>query len=595
MRSSSIVKINACKKEKLMLKKLGFYDLIKLFKYLRPRTFWYFLGLFGDTATEASLVLVVPIIIKIMVDASIKRDSAMLWKGFIIAGSEAIIASALFLIFIPLLWTTISRTMVDIKIKIVKHVLRLPVSYFEKNHSGDIISRLTNDVDILWGPLGWILRQIIFVTFSGVGSAIIMVLLDWRFGIILISMGICSTMLNIKFSASIRNISGKLQKAKGTLTEKVSDMFSGFVIMKMFQIEDRLSSQFSTVNDDVQKITLERYKKRAQLDAANFVISWINFGGTISIGALFYIAGGVEIGTVIGEINLLGNVNVMIRRLGGLIAELQSSLAGSSRVIELLSTETEPVSYDIPGTSKSNNMLEMSQVSFKYEEKPILSGISLSVKKGETIALVGGSGGGKSTIIKLFMGFYPTNEGTIIIDGKPLNKFTLKELRKMFAYVPQDACMFDGTIEENIRFGKPDATDEEVISAAKSAFAHEFIAEMPQQYKTMVGERGVRLSGGERQRIAIARAILKDAPILLLDEATSSLDSHSEQQVQMALELLMKGRTALIIAHRLSTIENSDKIYVIEDGRVVEEGRHHELLELSGTYSRMYNVQFKAG
>jgi ABC-type multidrug transport system fused ATPase/permease subunit len=226
------------------------------------------------------------------------------------------------------------------------------------------------------------------------------------------------------------------------------------------------------------------------------------------------------------------------------------------------------------------------------DDVEVLHEISLSADQGQVVALVGPSGGGKSTLIKLLLGFYPVRDGEIAIDGRQVEGYSLPQLRSMMAYVPQDAYLFDGTIEENIRYGRPDATRQEVVAAAQSANAHDFILEQPDGYDTPVGERGAKLSGGQRQRIAIARALIKDAPILLLDEATSALDSESEQQVQDALGVLMQGRTTIAIAHRLSTIENADTIYVIDGGKVVEQGRHEELLGRGGLYSRLHELQF---
>jgi ABC-type multidrug transport system fused ATPase/permease subunit len=243
-------------------------------------------------------------------------------------------------------------------------------------------------------------------------------------------------------------------------------------------------------------------------------------------------------------------------------------------------------------------------LAFRYEgedeqadgdDVEVLRGISLSAERGQMVALVGPSGGGKSTIVKLLLGLYPVREGTVEVEGRPVGAYALTQLRSMMAYVPQDAYLFDGTIEENIRYGRPDATHEQVVDAARAANAHDFIAAQPDGYDTRVGERGARLSGGQRQRIAIARALIKDAPILLLDEATSALDSESEELVQGALEVLMRGRTTVAIAHRLSTVENADTIYVIDGGRVVDEGRHEALVGRDNLYTKLYALQFGAG
>jgi ATP-binding cassette, subfamily B, bacterial len=245
-------------------------------------------------------------------------------------------------------------------------------------------------------------------------------------------------------------------------------------------------------------------------------------------------------------------------------------------------------------TEDTAAMVELQDIGFSYNGTDrVLDGVSLSIGKGQMAALVGPSGGGKSTVLKMLLGYYPPQEGNIVVNAKSIGQYSLTELRDMMAYVPQDAYLFDGTVEENIWYGRPKATREEVIAAAEAANAHGFITELPEGYATKVGERGTRLSGGQKQRIAIARALLKNAPILLLDEATSALDSESEQLVQDALNRLMQGRTTIAVAHRLSTIRHADVIYVIEGGEVVEKGNHTELAEGEGLYNRLYELQFK--
>ncbi len=313
----------------------------------------------------------------------------------------------------------------------------------------------------------------------------------------------------------------------------------------------------------------------------------------------------IEVGTIAAIIQLQGNANTLFFGLGHVITGLQSSLAGAGRVLQLLTTPIEPVHRSLPkrpqGTvTAGKGMVALKDVTFAYGEdaviKPaVLRGINLSVVQGEMVALVGPSGGGKSTLVKLLLGFYPLKQGDIVIAGKAVEQYTLAELRAHIAYVPQDAHLFAGTIRENIRYGKPDATETEIIAAAKAANAHDFILQSPHGYETLVGERGAKLSGGQRQRIALARALLKDAPILLLDEATSALDSESERLVQNALNKLIQGRTTIVIAHRLSTIEHTDVIYVMDKGRVVEQGQHYDLLAKGGLYKRLYESQFRRG
>jgi ABC-type multidrug transport system fused ATPase/permease subunit len=288
-------------------------------------------------------------------------------------------------------------------------------------------------------------------------------------------------------------------------------------------------------------------------------------------------------------------VNRLFNQLGNFVVQSQSSLVGVNRIFELLNMPPEKEEYNLAGTYTGSNIIEIQNLSFNYKDRDnVINNLSLSVEKNSKIAFVGLSGGGKSTIIKLLLGFYPIETGNIFINNRSISEYKLMELRNMIAYVPQDAYLFEGTIEENIRYGKLTASSDEIIAAAKLANAHEFILEQTEGYNTKIGEKGAKLSGGQRQRIAIARALLKDAPILLLDEATSALDTESEELVQKALDNLMRGRTTITIAHRLSTIKSSDEIYVIGNGSILEKGTHNELLSMSGLYRKLYEVQLSS-
>lgn len=577
-----------------MLKKLGLKTLFMLFREIRNHKLPYYTGLFGFSIVEASIVILLPIIIKIMIDAVLTNDFTVLKLGIVLALLEAVMASIIFIWVIKLFWFSVHRVAAEIKVRMMQHVLHLPVAFFEKWHSGDIISRITNDINNLYGALGYTLREILFTGFSGIGSAVVMIILDWRFSIILFVLGILSAVLNARFAVRIKGISDKLQVEMGKITERVSDLFAGHYIFKMFHITDRLDEKFMTHNEHARKLSIMRTIESNVLETTNHFISWINFGGIIALGAFLSINGYIGLSTVIAEMNLLGNVNHMIRTLGRLITNMQGSLAGADRVFELMRMEKEPPSCPIAdcNVENSRHMIEMRGVEFSYDKAQVLKGVNMELGESKVAALVGTSGGGKSTIVKLLLGYYPPEKGVVFINHKPVWEYKLEELRGLIAYVPQDAYIFDGTIEENIRMGKENATSDEVNEAAKAANAYEFIEDMPEKMQTRVGERGVRLSGGQRQRIAIARAVLKNAPVLILDEATSSLDSQSEQLVQDALNALMKGKTSIVIAHRLSTIENADIIYVVDDGKIVEQGSHAELLDMGGTYKKLYDCQF---
>jgi ABC-type multidrug transport system fused ATPase/permease subunit len=343
-------------------------------------------------------------------------------------------------------------------------------------------------------------------------------------------------------------------------------------------------------------------------------------------GAYLVMTGNTTFGVYLMLVQLSNQINNLVYQVGGVISRVQSALAASDRILALLDSPAEPeqLPASLPGSEAvallplgseavalpsdrlagaeqlapgagENSRIAFNQVSFAYNgDENILNSLSFQVTAGQFVAFAGPSGGGKSTIFKLLLGCYAAKQGAIMVSGKPLCDYKLSELRDLIAYVPQDAYLFSGSILDNIRYGKPGAAQAEVEAAAKAAFAHDFVMEFPAGYQTIAGERGARLSGGQRQRIAIARALLKDAPILLLDEATSALDSESEQIVQKALEVLMKGRTTLVIAHRFSTIIQADCIYVVDGGQVVEEGRHAELMNKQGVYAGLYEIQFKA-
>ncbi len=331
----------------------------------------------------------------------------------------------------------------------------------------------------------------------------------------------------------------------------------------------------------------------------NFIRALSHLGFYI-IGSIFRTRGEITVGTMLAGVRLSGGALWIFHGLGNFIRNIQESLAGADRIFEIMDAPKEELrGEDSAGKVDSGEkcaekrILVFQDVSFGYQDRnPVFSGLNFSVRKNEVVALVGSSGGGKSTLLKLLLGFYNADAGKILLYGRSLHHYSLTELRSCFAYVPQNTYLFDGTIGENISYGSPGASPERIEECARSANAHDFITGLSEGYDSVVGERGVHLSGGQRQRIAIARALLKDAPILLLDEATASLDSESEQEVQKALEVLMRDRTVIVVAHRLSTVRKADRILVMESGRIVEEGSHEELIERNGRYAELYSLQF---
>lgn len=575
------------------MKKINLKEYKHIFSYIKPNKLVYIILMTCDCFTEISFYLLTPLVMKLMIDAAIKSDMVLLKSGVLLTLTISGLGMVIFVIEEFYLFKMFETTTANIRTRVFNHILHLPVTYIERHHSGDTISRLTNDIATMENAFKWPLRMILVTLLSGLSSAFAMLLLDWKVSILLILIGLLSVLINIKQVNNLREITNIIQKMMGQYTENLSNIFSGFMTIKSLSLGNSMMDKITNINEDILKSNIAVSKKSAFIESRNFLFGSINFIGVILLASFLALKGLSNLGSVISMIFLLGNVNRMFSDINGMILNLQGYLAGSSRVSGIMETEEESERIDVNSVEDRDVMIAMEEIEFSYEEdNKVLNNISLTVKKGEIAALVGPSGGGKSTIIKLILGYYKPQAGRMTINGKPLKNFTMEKLRSLIAYVPQDAYIFDTTIEENIRYGKLDASFEDIRIAAKAAYADEFIMEFSDGYNTMVGERGIKLSGGQRQRLAIARAFLKNAPILLLDEATSSLDSQSEQCIQEALNTLMKGKTSLVIAHRLSTIESCDIIFIVDDGRIVEFGKHQDLLTNGNLYYNLHRLQF---
>ncbi len=571
-----------------MLKHFRLEEIIRFFRFVKPRAKRYLIGLLGNSACEASAAVILPIIIMYMINATLTKNRDLLWIGLKLAIVEGLVVSVLFIITQTVFWKPTIKIVADIKVKMFGSSLHFPMSYFDSHHSGEIISRQTNDVNVFYNLYSFTLNRLLVLAFSGIGSVIIMFVLDWRFGLVLMGSAVVSTYINSNFLKGSRTISDKLQMGLADLTEKMSDTLSGFTVVRMLGLDKKMEQRFNKDNTRIQSLNYERSKQTALLSAINFVISWINYIGVIAFGAYLSFYSTISMGVLLAEISLLGNVNTVIKSLPPILIQMQSDLAGTQRVVEHLEMDQESAKYGHLFNKPTEAYIAFDKVSFQYGDTNTLTDVNFSVKAGVSTAIVGKSGAGKSTIAKILLGFYPPSSGNITIVGKSLGQYTLAELRSQIAFVPQDTYLFDGTIEDNIRLGKPDATFEEVERAAKLAYADEFIVNLEQKYNTPISEGGRSLSGGQRQRIAIARAIIKESPIILFDEATAALDSLSEVKVQSAIRNLAKQATVLTIAHRLSTIKEADQIIVMDKGMVVEIGKHMVLVERKGIYYELF-------
>jgi ATP-binding cassette subfamily B protein len=574
------------------MKKFKFAELKRILSLFENRLWIFWVTLFVSCGYSAAQQILMGYLNKSLISAVTMRSTKLLIISSILAVILVFGACILDPYASYVRFKTTRITLIETRKKAVLHMTKLPVEYFDKKHSGDILSRLSNDISVI-DSVFRNMRLLIRVTLRGVGSIAVMLYLNIPIAILMILVGIASTLINAAFSKPMRRISDNIQKNQGLATQGFVDIVSGNREIKVMSIGDKILKGFKNNNNKAAEEMMRRDKIFCFSDSINYMISSFNLIGVICIGAIMTSKGYVDLGTVVAMISIQDGATNMFMNWGRFVTQLQTSLAGAARFFELLDIPIEDGYYN-DNLKPKNNSIQIKNMSFFYiEGKKIFNAINLEVKEGFSVALVGSSGGGKSTLLKLLQGFYKHQEGEILVGGVNIKELALGNLRDMFAYVSQDSYIFDGTIEENIGYGCPGADRSRIEKAAQMANAHEFICRMVDGYDTKVGERGIKLSGGQRQRIAIARAILKNAPILLLDEATSSLDSESEKLVQDALEKLMKNRTSLIVAHRLSTIENADIIYVLEKGNIIEQGNHQELLSKGGRYHQLYNVQFQ--
>jgi ATP-binding cassette subfamily B protein len=572
----------------------------RLFDFLKPRRFQYFISMFIVAGVFAAERIFTGFVVKWFTDSIANQDLNLLKTAVIYWALFAVGMAAITPFFLYMWRTCIVHGTANLRRTLFGHLQRLPLDYYEERHSGEAMSLISNDVAAAEQAYQDNLYNLVSSILQGLSALVFMLILNWYLALFILLAGMIPLLLNSTFAKPLRLVGKESQEKLASLSERLSDLLAGFQVVRTFNLGDWILSRFNKSNQEVFKVNIKRVRLESTLSAGN------NFAGLFTvlpfiIGAYMVLKGQTSLGTLFGLIQLANPVNNMVFALGGIISGIQGSLAAADRIFTLLDTPPEPEQYiapiqdEIPAfPADRSKIIEFRDVAFSYSDsRPVLQGVSLAIQPGQVVAFVGPSGSGKSTILRLLMGYYPISQGNILVDGRPIHDYLLSELRSCFSFVPQDAYLYSGTVLENILYGRPEASEEDIIAAAKASYAHDFILELPEGYHTMVGERGARLSGGQRQRIAIARALVKNAPILLLDEATSALDSESEEVVQQALNVLMRNRTTIAIAHRLSTIEHADVIYVVNNGNVIEKGTHQELLSQDGLYKYLYEIQFK--
>ncbi|CAM2077590.1 MAG: ABC transporter ATP-binding protein [uncultured Clostridium sp.] len=519
----------------------------------------------------------------------------------------AFICIILVLMYLVNIFSTYYQNIVMVKIsqrvsaKIRKELFtalqKLPLKYFDNNSSGDLMSRLTNDVDNINTTLSQSVTQLFSGIINVVGMLIAMLLLSpilTLIGMITVPLTFIATKTLAKKTQSFFV---KQQREFGNLNGYIEEMVSGQKVVLLFSEEEKVKEEFSEINERLTKSAIIAQGVSSFMGPINNFINNISYLIISVVGGYLILKGsGITVGIVFSFLLYMRNFTRPINEIMNLFNTIQGALAGAERVFEVIDEEKEKDKDNAVNIDNIEGHVELRGVTFSYSNgKEILKNVSLEAKKGEVIAIVGPTGAGKTTIVNLLTKFYDIDSGEILIDGKNIDEITRESLRKTVAMVLQDTYLFSETVSENIRYGRLDASDEEVIEAAKMADAHHFIKQLPQGYDTVLSDNGGNLSQGQRQLLAIARAILSNASILILDEATSSIDTRTEVLIQNAMLKLMEGKTTFVIAHRLSTIRNADKILALKDGEIIESGTHDELLAKEGFYANLYNSQFKNG
>lgn len=567
----------------------------KLFKFVAP--YWKQMTLAAISLIIWSLIsLAMPYAARYLVDSvfvtysrtELNRMTAILFGLFIV---QALIGYGQNY----LIHFLSQRVIADLRLAIQQHLLHLPLRFFKDSRVGEIVSRVTNDVTTLQivlteTPIA-LLRQIVTIT----GGIVLMASMHWQLTLLIFIIVPPLILLGIFFGRKVEKLSTLIQDRLANAISVLEESISGIRIVKSFTRERFEEKRFKDRIEETFDTTMDRTRVRAAF------IPLVSLLGFMAVTAIMWLGGQFVLNQTLTPGELLAFLFYMIMvaaplgEFAGVYTQIREAIGAAARIFEIMEASSEPEqSEEANPLPPINGTVKLHNVSFGYEpDELILKEINLTVQPSEIIALVGPSGVGKTTMVNLIPRFFDPLEGWIEIDGHRITGVTLQSLRSQIGLVPQETFLFGGTISENIAYGSPESPRQEIVAAAKAAYAHEFIEGLPKGYDTEVGERGVRLSTGQRQRIAIARALLKNPRILILDEATSALDSESEQMVQKALEVLMRNRTTFVIAHRLTTIQNADRILVLEEGKIVEDGPHDELISKGGIYHHLWSLQFR--
>jgi subfamily B ATP-binding cassette protein MsbA len=607
-------------------------NLRRLFRYVRPYRVQMTVAIIALLASSL-IILALPWALSLLVDSVFTAGDAQLLNqvalGLLVL---FVVQSLFFLVEVYLLAYVGQHVVADLRLAIHRHLLVLPLHFYDSRRTGEMVSRVTNDVTVVQATLtdtpAAFLRQVI--TFAG-GLAL-MLLLNWQLTLFILVLLPPLILCGIFFGRRLERLSTQVQDRLADSTTVLEESISGVRVVKSFGRENFEQARYAERIALTLRTAMRRIRVRAEFLPLITFLSFAAVTAVLWFGGQQVLAGTLTAGELVAFIFYMFMVAGPLGEFAGLYSQLREALGASKRIFEILDTPTEvpepgslpdaggatgpgkgmrslqpqgagpgngaAASVEIPFARSAVPPIVQGEVRFRgvgfgYDHRtPVLHGVDLTAQPGEVIAVVGPSGVGKTTLVNLIPRFYELTEGSLEIDGMDVRTLPLAVLRAQIGLVPQETFLFGGTVHENIAYGRLDADEDAIRDAARAAFAHDFIMHLPEGYETTVGERGVRLSAGQRQRIAIARALLKDPRILILDEATSALDTESERWVQAALERLMQGRTSFVIAHRLSTVQRADRIVVLQGGRIVETGRHGELLAQGGLYAHLWSLQF---
>ena len=585
---------------------------IRITSLLRP--YWYWLVIaFAAVLTEGAMDLLEPWPLKIVfdnvigskkmpttlariVDSTLGQNKLAILE-FAALSVIAIAVSGAIASYVEKYLTTKvgQRVMHDLRHTLYHHIQRLSLSYYEQQKTGDLMVRITSDIDAVQDFVSSALLGIVIDVITLVGMLCVMFYLDWDFTLIALSVAPLLFFVVYSYTHRIKKATRAVKKKESEIASVVQESLISMRVIKAFAREDYEEARLDKESLESVDMALRARRIKAKLSPLVDIIVAVGTCLVLWYGTKLVLSGELSTGALLVFILYLGKMYKPMRDLSKMTDAISKAAVGFERIREVLDTESQV--RDLPGSRSAPRFkgeIEFAQVKFGYvPEHRVFEGLNLKTEPGQFIALVGPTGSGKSTLIGLVARFYDPTSGAIKIDGQDIRNFTLSSLRQQISFVLQETLLFHAPVWQNIAYGKPEATREEIIHAARLANAHEFIERLPQGYDTIIGERGETLSGGQRQRIAIARAIIRDTPILLLDEPSTGLDAASEELVFEALGRLMKGKTSIVIAHRLATARKADVIHVVADGRISESGTHEQLLARGGLYSHLYEIQFR--